>query len=76
VLIGAAVTPGQPADPAPPPAAEAPWRRLLTGDDAKRVAALEKQADDLEAAGEFARAQAPAREIAAIRARLQGATHW
>src|SRR5205085_9767907 len=55
---------------------KAPWRRVLRGDDAKRVAELEKQIQALEDAGKFAEAQAPAKEIVKVRTRVQGADHW
>src|SRR5262249_20940760 len=55
---------------------DAPYKHLLTGDDAKRVEVLNAKVQDLEVAGNFAEAQAPAREIVAIRTRTQGAGHW
>src|SRR5262249_9770098 len=62
--------------PAQAPSEDAPWRRVLTGADAKRVEELEKQLNELEAAGKFAEAQKPARDIWAMRSRVQGAAHW
>jgi CHAT domain-containing protein/Flp pilus assembly protein TadD len=59
-----------------PAAEQAPWQRVLTGDDARRVAELEKKLNELDAAGQFTEAQAPAQEIMAIRSRVQGAGHW
>ncbi|HZW34903.1 MAG TPA: tetratricopeptide repeat protein, partial [Isosphaeraceae bacterium] len=53
-----------------------PWQRVLTGDDAQRVKALEKTVDELEKQGQFAEAMAPAREGLAIRQRVQGEDHW
>jgi tetratricopeptide (TPR) repeat protein len=53
-----------------------PWQRLLKGDDAKKVQALEKQIADLEKKGQFAEAITPAREALAFRRRLQGEDHW
>jgi tetratricopeptide (TPR) repeat protein len=61
----------------PQPAAEAaPWQRVLTGDDAKRAAKLEQDLAELEAAGKYAEALAPARQLLALRTRGQGATLW
>ena len=57
--------------PQPPP-----WQRVLKGDEAKRVEALEKSIQDLEKKGQFAEAIAPAREVLAIRGRVQGEDHW
>ena len=53
-----------------------PWQRVLQGDDAKRVEALENQIADLEKKGQFAEAVAPAREVLEIRRRVQGEDHW
>jgi Tfp pilus assembly protein PilF len=53
-----------------------PYKRQLQGDDAKRAAALEKQIDELWAAGKFAEAVEPAQEVAALRRRAQGEKHW
>ena len=61
---------GPQALPASPPAEPIPAQRVLQGDDARRVAALEQQIDTL--LGEedgFQKAQGPAREIVEIRAR-------
>jgi tetratricopeptide (TPR) repeat protein len=63
---------GRPALAAP----EAPWRRALTGADAKRVQELEQKVNALKTAGRFAEAEKPAREIVAVRTRAQGAGHW
>jgi CHAT domain-containing protein len=57
-------------------AEEPPWKRLLQGDDARQAAELEKRLDELEAAGRFADAAAPAEELQALRQRVQGADHW
>jgi CHAT domain-containing protein/tetratricopeptide (TPR) repeat protein len=66
----------QPSEPVKPAAEEPPWRRVLTGSDARRVAELTKQIDELEAAGKLTEAQTPAQEIVVIRTRVQGAMHW
>ena len=49
-----------------------PWQRVLQGDDANRVEALGKTISELEQKGQFAEAVAPAREVLAIRRRVQG----
>src|SRR5437870_2898105 len=54
-----------PAKELPPPARE-PHRRALTGDDARRVAALEKQVAALQTAARYGEAVAPAEEAAAL----------
>src|SRR5262245_18942560 len=56
--------------------ADAPWRRVLTGEDAKRVAELEAKLEKLESAGSFPEALAIVREVLAIRTRVQGEHHW
>jgi hypothetical protein len=53
-----------------------PWKRPLSGEDAAQVAKLEQQIAQLQGAGRFAEAIEPAREVAEIRTRLQGADHW
>jgi CHAT domain-containing protein len=55
---------------------EPPYRRVLTGEDAKRVERLEKQIEDLRRAGKFAEGCRPARAIVEIRRRMQGEAHW
>jgi tetratricopeptide (TPR) repeat protein len=53
-----------------------PWKRVLTGADAKTAAALEKRVGELEAAARFADAVRPAEEVLALRRRVQGEDHW
>jgi CHAT domain-containing protein/tetratricopeptide (TPR) repeat protein len=53
-----------------------PYQRLLSGNDARRVAELQEKVGDLVAAGKFAEAQGPAEEVAVIQERAQGADHW
>ncbi len=53
-----------------------PYRRVLTGEDARRVAELEKRFDSLVGAGKFTEAEGLEREVAAVRARVQGEDHW
>src|SRR5205085_2144755 len=55
---------------------DAPWQHVLTGEDAKKVEKLEKQIEELRKTGKYREAQAPAREVLAIRARIQGKDHW
>jgi CHAT domain-containing protein/tetratricopeptide (TPR) repeat protein len=55
---------------------EPPYKRVLQGEDAKRAAALERQVKELWAAGKFAEAAGPAREVADLRRRAQGGDHW
>jgi Tfp pilus assembly protein PilF len=58
------------------PASTPPWKRQLIGEDASRVEKLEKQIEQLKRDGRFSDAIGPAREVAEIRIRLQGADHW
>jgi tetratricopeptide (TPR) repeat protein len=53
-----------------------PWKRLLTGDQAKRVAELEHKIYELYEAGHYGEAREPARQAFEIRVREQGPTHW
>src|SRR5262245_2424822 len=53
-----------------------PWKRPLSGEAASQVAKLEQQIARLQGAGRFAEAIEPARGVAEIRTRLQGADHW
>src|SRR5262249_38953219 len=64
--------------PKQPPAKkeDPPYKRVLTGADAKRVAELEEKLKDSKTAGKFVEAQVPAQQIRAIRTRVQGAKHW
>jgi tetratricopeptide (TPR) repeat protein len=58
-------------------AAEEPaFKRVLQGEDAKKAAELEKRIGELEAADNYAEAARAARELAELRARVQGAGHW
>jgi CHAT domain-containing protein/tetratricopeptide (TPR) repeat protein len=65
-----------PVGPPKPPVDKAPWQRMLTGDDAKRAAELEKKLGELVQSDKFAEAQAVARQIVELRSRVQGAEHW
>jgi tetratricopeptide (TPR) repeat protein len=60
----------------PARAEEPPYQRLLQGDDARKAAALQRQADRLGAAGKFEEAVKPAEELLALRKRVQGQEHW
>ena len=71
-LVGQSLASG----PADKPRDDAPWQRLLTGDDAKQVEDLDRKVAELSNAGRYAEAQVPARAILALRTRVQGATHW
>ena len=70
--------------PGPRPAADAamgaavpPSRlRVLSGDEAERVRAMAKTIEGLESQGRYDEAVAPAREVLAIRRRVQGEGHW
>jgi Flp pilus assembly protein TadD len=53
-----------------------PWKRVLKGDDARKATELERRLDEFEEAGKFAEAHTPARELLALRERVQGAGHW
>jgi tetratricopeptide (TPR) repeat protein len=56
--------------------ARTPAQRLLRGDDAKQAAQLQARSKELATAGKFAEALQAARELRALRERLQGADHW
>ncbi|HVC98971.1 MAG TPA: tetratricopeptide repeat protein [Pirellulales bacterium] len=61
---------GKPAD------ADAPFRHNLTGDDAELADELNQRIEKLFKSGDFADAQAPARELLKLRSREQGVAHW
>src|SRR5262249_42380291 len=50
--------------------------KSLAGDDARKVAELNKAIDDLWRAGKFAGAVAPARQAVAVCAKALGSDHW
>jgi CHAT domain-containing protein/tetratricopeptide (TPR) repeat protein len=52
-----------------------PYKRLLTGEDAKKAAELEKQIGERNAADDYAAAAKAAEELLALRRRVQGAEH-
>src|SRR5262249_33683147 len=56
--------------------AKPPWQRLLQGDDAKQAELLQSRINDLAAADRYVEALAVAKELLALRQRLQGADHW
>ena len=60
----------------PPADADTPFMRNLTGDDAELADELSQRIDELYRSGDFADAQAPARELLELRTREQGAAHW
>jgi CHAT domain-containing protein len=53
-----------------------PWKRQLTGEAATQVQKLEQQIAQLHKEGKFTEAIEPARQVAEVRMRLQGADHW
>lgn len=53
-----------------------PWMRMLTGDDAKQVAELENKLTELLQQGKFDEAIEPAQQVADLRERAQGKSHW
>ena len=53
-----------------------PWQRLLQAEDAKRVKQLDEKLDALRSADKYAEAIATARDIVALRTRVQGQDHW
>jgi tetratricopeptide (TPR) repeat protein len=57
-------------------AEEAPWQRLLKGDDAEKAKELEHKLAEVESAGKFEEAAKLAEELLGLRERLQGAAHW
>src|SRR5262245_3869413 len=75
-FLGWVSPPSSAEDKAPPKKEEPPYKRVLTGADAQRVAELAKKVYQLEDAGKYQEAQAPAREIVQIRRRMQGVNHW
>src|SRR5215471_2580435 len=71
VLVGTAW-----ADDPPPEKGKPPCERMLQGDDAKTAAALQDKIAALEQADKYDEAVQVAEELAALRARVQGADHW
>jgi CHAT domain-containing protein len=71
MVAGTAVAQPQPADSAK----KAPSWKVLTGDDAKQVAELEKQANELEAADKHVEAEPLYRKVLAIRRKVLGEDH-
>jgi tetratricopeptide (TPR) repeat protein len=63
-------------DPKPKADPKPQWQRLLTGDDAKKAAELQKQVDELDAADKHEEAIRAAEELLTLRTRAQGADHW
>jgi len=57
-------------------AADPPYKRLLQGEEAAKAAALSKRIDALFASGQFEEAVVPAKELLALRKRVQGEGHW
>src|SRR5262249_48836546 len=61
---------------AAPPAPVPPYKRYLRGADAKRAAELGRLIDAHGREGKIREAAPVARDLAALRARAQGADHW
>jgi tetratricopeptide (TPR) repeat protein len=53
-----------------------PWQRMLTGEDAKKAAGLQKRIQELDAADKYAEAIGLQEELLALRTNVQGAEHW
>jgi len=56
--------------------AKPPWQRLLQGDEARQARKLEARVNELVTAGDFNQAVEAAKEVLALRQRLQGEEHW
>jgi tetratricopeptide (TPR) repeat protein len=52
------------------------WQRLLTGDDAKKAAELQKRIAQLETVNKYAEGIRSLEELLALRTKVQGADHW
>jgi tetratricopeptide (TPR) repeat protein len=57
-------------------AEQAPWKRLLKGEDSRKADELQRRIQNLESAGKLAEAVRPAKELLTLRKALQGETHW
>jgi tetratricopeptide (TPR) repeat protein len=76
-LLGLSLAAVVRADDSKPKADAKPqWQRLLTGDDARKAADLDKRIYPLMSADRYADAIATAEELVALRTKLQGADHW
>jgi CHAT domain-containing protein/tetratricopeptide (TPR) repeat protein len=53
-----------------------PWQHLLTGDDERKAAALDKRIADWENADRYTEAVTAAEKLLALRQRAQGPDHW
>jgi CHAT domain-containing protein len=71
-LFGLLGTQGRGAAPPEVP----PYRRVLRGEEARQAKRLRTRAEQAEAAGKYAEAEAAYRAEAVLRARRQGARHW
>jgi tetratricopeptide (TPR) repeat protein len=63
-------------DPKPKADPKPQWQRLLTGDDARRAAELDKRIGEHESADRYADAIIAQEEVLALRTRVQGDDHW
>jgi hypothetical protein len=76
VLCGVVAAPVGADSPNPRTDPKPPWQRLLTGDDAKKAAGLQKRIQELDAADKYAEAIGLQEELLALRTNVQGAEHW
>jgi CHAT domain-containing protein/tetratricopeptide (TPR) repeat protein len=74
LLVGAWTAAGD--EPPPKTEAKPPWQRLLQGDDAKQMANLQMQFDQLLQTGKYTEAIEVAKQQLKQRERLQGADHY
>jgi CHAT domain-containing protein len=66
----------QPDDPQSKTEPKPQWQRMLTGEDARKAAELQKRIADLEAADKYAEAIQLREELIALRTKVQGVDHW
>ena len=65
-----------PADEPPRDEGKLPWQRRLQGDEAQQAESLRQRIDEAWNAAQFPEALAAAKELLALRERLQGSEHW
>src|SRR5262245_61493392 len=63
-------------EPQPKADVKTPLQRLLQGDDARKARELQKRVEELAEADKYADALAAAKDLLALRERLQGAEYW
>jgi len=77
MLFGSAARPwAEEPKSAVPADTKPPWQRSLQGDAAKKAEKLLAQVNELDAAGNYAAAVAAAKELLALREKVQGKDHW